>query len=82
MTALLRHLSLRFIREVRRFFLSRLEKFSASIVIVAKLFSLDGAMKQEANEKAFDNFANTTKQSDATKLVTITDQIEGELLSC
>lgn len=34
-------------------------------------------MKQETNAKAFDNFATSTKQSDATKSVTITDQIEG-----
>ncbi|KAM7537310.1 hypothetical protein Aperf_G00000076838 [Anoplocephala perfoliata] len=37
-----------------------------------------GAMKQETNAKAFDNFASSTKQSDATKSVTITNQIEAE----
>ncbi|VDO02944.1 unnamed protein product [Rodentolepis nana] len=37
-----------------------------------------GAMKQETNAKAFQNFATSTKQSDATKSVTITDQIEAE----
>ncbi|VDK24515.1 unnamed protein product [Taenia asiatica] len=35
-------------------------------------------MKQEANEKAFDSFASSTKVSDATKSVTITKQIEAE----
>lgn len=39
---------------------------------------VDGAMKQETNAKAFDNFASSTKHSDATKSVTITDQIEGK----
>ncbi|VDM34289.1 unnamed protein product [Hydatigera taeniaeformis] len=36
------------------------------------------AMKQEANEKAFNSFASSTKASDATKSVTITNQIEAE----
>ncbi|KAM3184224.1 hypothetical protein ACTXT7_008812 [Hymenolepis weldensis] len=45
----------------------------------AKSLSEDyGAMKQETNAKAFDNFASSTKHSDATKSVTITDQIEAE----
>ncbi|KAL5110585.1 hypothetical protein TcWFU_006902 [Taenia crassiceps] len=35
-------------------------------------------MKHEANEKAFDSFASSTKVSDATKSVTITKQIEAE----
>ncbi|EUB62569.1 DnaJ subfamily C member protein [Echinococcus granulosus] len=35
-------------------------------------------MKHEANEKAFDSFASNAKVSDATKSVTITNQIEAE----
>ena len=37
-------------------------------------------MKHETIEEAFDSLATNTKQSDATKSVTITDQIEGELV--
>ena len=53
----------------------------AHTLFLIPLTILDSTMKQEANEKAFDNFASNTKQSDATKSVTITDQIEGEFSS-
>ncbi|VDD80543.1 unnamed protein product [Mesocestoides corti] len=37
-----------------------------------------GTLKEETNRKAFDSFTSSTKQVDATKSVTITDQIEAD----